>query len=250
MKRFNRVLEGAGLSEKETRVYLAISSLGEASVAAVSREASVKRPTTYLVLEELAQRGLCARKTSGRSTIYRALPAAILAEELDTKLSALRDVLPELESLARKTRAYPQLSIYEGKKGLTQIMEDTLKHGTEICGWADMDQATSGPLEDYYPKYIRKRVKNKIYVRAVFVKNKVGEVLASIGKSQLREAYLVSREDLPIRNEINIYADKIAIISHQDEVGVILQNKFMADSQRAIFNFVFRFLQSQRFPKI
>jgi hypothetical protein len=38
---------------------------------------------------------------------------------------------------------------------------------------------------------------------------------------------------------INIYDDKVAIVSHQDQVGVIIENKNIADTQRSIFNFAF-----------
>ena len=43
------------------------------------------------------------------------------------------------------------------------------------------------------------------------------------------------------KNEINIYDDKVAIISHEDQIGVIIQNKNIADTQRSIFELGFEY---------
>ena len=40
-------------------------------------------------------------------------------------------------------------------------------------------------------------------------------------------------------NEINIYDDKVSIISPKDQMGVIIQNQAIADSQRALFYMAF-----------
>lgn len=40
-------------------------------------------------------------------------------------------------------------------------------------------------------------------------------------------------------NEINVYDDKVSIISPRDQVGVIIQNQAIADSQRALFELAY-----------
>lgn len=64
-----------------------------------------------------------------------------------------------------------------------------------------------------------------------------------MGKEELREVYLVPKEKFPFENEINIYDDKVAIISHADKVGVIIQNQSIADTQKAIFKLAFEYAQ-------
>jgi len=59
-------------------------------------------------------------------------------------------------------------------------------------------------------------------------------------KQALREVYLIPKEEFYFDNEINIYDDKVAIISHEDQVGVIIQNEHIANSQRAIFKLAFQ----------
>ena len=52
------VLERVGLKGKEASVYLALLELGTASVESIAKKAGTKRPTTYLVLDDLQNRGL------------------------------------------------------------------------------------------------------------------------------------------------------------------------------------------------
>ncbi len=73
------------------------------------------------------------------------------------------------------------------------------------------------------------------------------------GKEELREIYIIPKEKFPFYNEINIYDDKVAIISHQDQGGVIIQNQFIADTQRSIFKLGFKYakiIEAKEYPEL
>ena len=72
-------------------------------------------------------------------------------------------------------------------------------------------------------------------VHAILLNNKMGQVFKDREKAEKREVHLVPADKFPMSNEINIYDDKVAIISHKDLMGVIIQNKQIADTQRSIF---------------
>ena len=76
MTKLTEQLLAYGLSEKETHVYLAALSLGAASVARIAQRANEKRPTTYLVLEDLMRKNLVANKISEYSNGYEYLKEA------------------------------------------------------------------------------------------------------------------------------------------------------------------------------
>jgi len=50
---------------------------------------------------------------------------------------------------------------------------------------------------------------------------------------------LIPENGFPFDNEINIYDDKVAIISYEDSTGVIIQNEHISNTQKSIFNFAF-----------
>ena len=166
---------------------------------------------------------------------FRALSPYSLIEDQHKKYSALEEALPELLSLNSKFVATPQMTLYEGENGIIQIMEDTLTTSTEILCWADVSLAVGTVLGDYYPSYVKKKVERKIFLRGIFCDDKLAREFKAKGKEELREVRLISKKKFPFKNEINIYDDKVAIISHEDKIGVIIQNKAIADTQRSIF---------------
>lgn len=136
----------------------------------------------------------------------------------------------------------PQMSVFRGKEGLIQVMEDTLtvKDKTLLC-WSNIELNVYTTLEDYYPTYIMKKVASRVHLKGIFNYDKSALRFKQRGKDELREVYLIPKDLYHIDNEINIYDDKVAIISHQDQVGVIIQNEHIARTQRSIFNLAFAY---------
>lgn len=251
-----QLLKNLGFSEKEATVYLTLLELNEALPAAIARKSGLKRPTTYLVLETLQARGVVSSiKKSGVLYYQASKPEVFLDKErrhvavMDQTLSTLAVALPELQALHQQYAVTPQMSVYYGKEGLIQVMEDTLTTKTELLCWANPELAYS-LLVDYYPSYIRKKVKRKIWLRGIFCQDKIAEKFKRKGKEELRDIRLISKKDYPFKNEINIYDDKVAIISHEDRVGVIIQNKNIADTQRAIFELCFKLCENSDKSKL
>lgn len=239
--RLQNILNGIGLSEKESKIYLTLLTLKEALPGIIARRSGIKRPTTYVILEQLVSKGLASHITRKGTTAYRPLDPRGLLEIQENKLTHLKHALPDLLQLHTSFIATPQMSVFEGTEGLIQIMEDTLTTSNkELLCWADVTEAVT-TLREYYPTYIAKKVKRGIWVRGVVCADKMAQRFKDKGKEELRELYLVPKKDFPFRNEINIYDDKVAIISHEDKIGVIIQNKNIADTQKAIFRLGFAY---------
>ena len=132
------------------------------------------------------------------------------------------------------------MTVFEGIAGLKRIMNDTLTSTTEILAWADIKLATES-LPDFYPEYVKERVKRGIWARAIFGDDLVAREFKKREREQLREVYLVPKRIYPFSNEINIYDSKVAVLAHEDQLGVIIQNQAIAETQRAIFRLGFEY---------
>jgi len=181
--------------------------------------------------------------------LYAARDPKLLLEEESERLQRLRNLIAELRLLIPSTgEGKPRVRYYEGYEGIVEAMDDTLRMPNKtILAWADIDLAWQ-VLGDYYPQYIRHKNERSIFVRGIFVKGRIGERFKERARIEHREVKLVSREQFPISNEINIYDDKVLIISHRDLLGVIIQSREIADTQRAIFELVWGILEG-RGPK-
>lgn len=241
MKKLHHILLAQGFSEKETRVYLALLSLQEGNPSEIARIAKVKRPTCYILLEELIQKGYVVKSPKGKTLHFRALNPTVLLERQHENYNLLKNALPSLNALVGTNSSTPHMSVFEGPAGLKEMMEQTLISKTEICYWADMTLITTTVFKNYWKTYIKKRVEKGIRSRGIISFDKVALEFKRRSKEELREVCLIPKDSFPFQNEINIYDDKVAMISHQDLLGVIIQNKRIADTQRSIFNFAYEY---------
>lgn len=234
-------LKNIGLDEREVQIYLSLLELGEAIPSVIAKRAKIKRTTTYLALERMLEKGIVSKIKKGKYYHFQAVNPHSLLEDQYKRFNDLELILPELLKLNQSYAVRPQVSFFEGKKGLIHIMEDTLKTSTEILNWSDVTLATTSILKDYYPSYISTKLKRGIWVKGICSYDPIALEFQRKGKEELRELALIPKEDFPFKNEINIYDDKVAIISHDDQIGIIIQNKAIADTQRSIFKFAFKY---------
>jgi sugar-specific transcriptional regulator TrmB len=247
-----RTLQTMGFKEKEARVYLALLELNEALPGTLSRKTGVKRSTTYLILEQLERKGLASHIKKMGHLYFQACKPELLIEaqtkkyaKAKTELESLKTILPALSHLHQDLTATPQMSVFRGKEGLIQIMEDTLtvKDKMLLC-WANTDLAVNTLLSDYHPSYLKKKIKRKIWSKCLFLNDETGIKLQNRSQKELREVRFIPKDLYYFENEINIYDDKMSIISHKDMLGVIIQNEAIANTQRTIFRFAFEYAKS------
>ena len=122
-----KVLSELGLSEKEAKVYLALLTLGEASVLSIAKTGEVKRTTVYSVLDSLKQKGLVEMVIRGLKTFYRPVDPQNLVAVIEERKRQLNKYLPDFLSLYNASGQGSYLRYYEGLPAIKTIYEDLLK---------------------------------------------------------------------------------------------------------------------------
>lgn len=139
-------LKKLNLSEKEARVYLALLELGPATPYKIAKRARLKRPTAYVIAEELVEKGLIVQMTGEKSRMYIARSPESYIEDVEQRVREAKKALPELNALQRKKSDKPNILYYEGVEGVKQAYEYKLKefHNKEIVGFfargTDLDE--------------------------------------------------------------------------------------------------------------
>ncbi|MFZ1626963.1 MAG: helix-turn-helix domain-containing protein [Candidatus Moraniibacteriota bacterium] len=138
-------LKNLGLSEKEAKIYLALLQLGPATPYQIAKKAEIKRPTAYVIAEELVEKGLIVHVPGESPKKYIARTPDSFFADAESKLQKAKSVLPELRSFQRGTAEKPSIMYYEGPEGVRQAYEYRKKelHGKEIVGFfASPEDAT------------------------------------------------------------------------------------------------------------
>lgn len=103
-----------GLTPKQSTVYLACLQLGRDTVMHIAKYAGLKRPTVYLILDELEQLGLVSRSKDIKKTIFKAEDPNRLATSLRTKQEMAENLLPSLQAIYNLDPEKPNIKIGEG----------------------------------------------------------------------------------------------------------------------------------------
>lgn len=242
------ILQKIGLSDKDSEVYLACLELGTQPASVIAKKAGLKRPTTYLILEGLLKRGLVSEYTGSNVKYFTAVSPEYLLNyvekqrrELTSHQRELEQYLPQFQSLTNPYTLSPRVRFYEGIEGVERVMDETLTAEGEILNYVDIDKwFMREDLKQYILAYAKRRADKKIPLRAIVIDSEFARKYT--GEDYPGDQSLTSRRFFPkeianFHNEINIYNNKVAIcsIGKHELLGVIIESKEIADSQRAIF---------------
>jgi len=234
------ILESIGLNEKEARIYLAALEVGSSPVSKIASKAKLNRVTAYDILEKLVKRGLINFFTKAKIKYFTATDPEIVVDEFKKRTNDLQKALPDLKRLHGDT-IHPRVRYYEGLEGIKSIYADTLKSKTEILNYGN-SQEIRAHWPTYDEDYVKKRANLQIHLRGIAIDDEYGRLVQSRDGENFREIRLVSKDKFNFSNEINIYDDKLAIISFRDElIGMIIESPEIANTQRAIFKMVWEF---------
>src|SRR3989344_2269990 len=238
-------LKNLGLSENEAKIYVAMLELGPSVVVEIARKSGINRPTAYVQIESLNKKGLVSTQARGKKQFFIAESPDKLELLIDNELknieekkNELQNFLPELLNLFNTSGQRPHVKFFEGKEGVLALQREFLKtDDTPICGITSLDNVFE-IFPEFENTYIKKRVQKKISSKTIYTSTR-GSVLKESDESSLRESKYVEPDKLPLGIDITIFKDKVAIITLKGKIsGTLIEDKEVADSFRAIFEFV------------
>lgn len=235
-------LQKLGLNDKEQEIYFALLQLEKATANQIAHKANLKRPTTYDILYRLQADGfIYETEENGKRKFVANEPKKLIDIIENQKRDLVKD-LPVLNSIFNTNPKKAKVAYFEGYEGIKQLYEDTLislKKSDEILAYVTNE--TIEYLKDYSLDYVDRRVKKGIKLRGIYQdKPELGQYLKK-DTEQLRTSKVVSDKDFPIKNEINIYADKMILITYSPEpYGILIESKEVVATQRSIFEMAWR----------
>ena len=225
-ERLERDLQAIGLSEKETRVYLAALSLGPTTAQTLAAKSTINRPTTYIMIESLVKRGLMSAVQKGKKRYFTAAEPEQLLElmagqrkELQKKEELARQMLPDLAALARGNSGKTAVRIFEGKDVFSALQRDILASGErEIY---DIATATEdGPAT---PVCLRGELRQEILKTCRVTSLQTGTASPTDKHVTVRT---LDSSTFPLQGEAVFYGTKAFLVSHaRENVSVLIDDR-------------------------
>lgn len=235
----------AGLSDKQATLYRLLLTDGEARPSTLSKKSGLKRGNVYALLKDLAFRGLVNEFEKEKVTYFRPEPpekiaSLIEAREKDVSIakSLAADLLPRLTSQWKTSIGKPVIRTYEGETGIHEVFQDIYAPKKDIVyGCVDLEHADQAFPEHILKKLIPVRIRNKVVAHSLVADSPQARQIAAQDAAQLRKTTLVDKSKYPLPAEIDVYDDKIAMLSFEkgEFIGIVIQNEAFAQSLRSIF---------------
>ncbi|HWQ59911.1 MAG TPA: helix-turn-helix domain-containing protein [Candidatus Fimivivens sp.] len=248
----NDFLSGLDFSQKESSVYLALLEIGSGKAHEIAKKTGLNRTTVYDIFETLMQKGLVSKYKKGSATYFNALePKHLLtyldrekeeqAKKIDRQKQRVFELLPQLISLQNIFNSKPKVTFFEGEKGMREAYEDTLTANGMLLAYANIETIHEG-LPNFFPEYYKRRVANKIFGRGIAPRNAKTIEQMKNNREEMRDVRFLPDADMTFTPEVNIYNDKMLIVSWKEKMAIIIESKELADLQRLTFELLWKTL--------
>jgi sugar-specific transcriptional regulator TrmB len=231
-----------GLNEKEARVYVALLESGRTSAYAIAGKAGLKKPTTYVILGQLIEKGLAVEIPRERKQLFAARPPEEFFAEAHKRLNAAEELLPDLKAL------YKQLDIgkvrtmhYDSVSGMRQALwyrADELA-GKEMIGFFGSATQASRELFNLFEEWNADFLKRGVALRGVTTFDEsIQALFEKFGDTHFKNIRFFPLDKFSGNVTICATEDFVCINLIGATQSVIVESKEFASTFRQIFELV------------
>lgn len=227
-------LREAGLTENESKVYLALLEIGPVQAGAISRKSGLHRRVVYDTIEMLIQKGLVGYIKKNNVRLFQAVSPERLKEIVKEKEARIDEVMDSMMLLYNTRKDKEETNFYKGRDGLKAVFEDMISAKNEILVLGASPLAYE-ILSFYFEWFDKRRVEKKIRERIIFNDS---DKRIRIPYADIR--YLPEKYHSPLA--VNIYGKKVAIIlwSRKNPLAIVINNAEIAEGYKKYFELLWR----------
>ncbi|MEK7648066.1 MAG: helix-turn-helix domain-containing protein [Patescibacteria group bacterium] len=226
------LLQSLGLTPLQAAVYIAALELGQSSIQDLSRKSGVKRTSIYNFITDLKTRGLITQTRKKKRLVYSAVHPEQLLEIEKTRLTELERLMPELTAIYNKSESKPRVTFYERLDGTEEVYADMLSEKKPILVYEDLEHMKSGMRPGFYSTWPGERARRGIPLKSISRDSATAREFTKHNIKLLRQTKFMTAP--PLKTEINIYGDKVALMSFRQDAPfcVLIEDRDIAQTLR------------------
>jgi len=229
-----QVLKQAGMSKKQAKIYLAAIALGETTIKEIAQKSGIRRTTIYDVIQEMIDLGYIKLTSHGARRKFLAATPEELQFIIKRRVIAIQGGLEDLIKISNVEKSKPKVWFFEGIEGLKNAFNDTLKYPEkEIYQWGSRD-ILDVLGEEWSTKYMLRRAGEKIFAKTLSPDFTDVRRYKKMDAKHYREIRLVDPKEFPLEIELDVYGNRLAMISVKDQMAVIIESKPIANTLKVI----------------
>jgi sugar-specific transcriptional regulator TrmB len=241
---YEELFRQIGLTDGETKVYLALLQLGESTIGAIVRESKVTKSKIYDILDRLIDKGFVGYVIRNGKKHFSTNNPNMILEYIDQKAEEIEKIKEEANKLilqlsARRAtmRQEKQAEMYEGFRGVKAVREElisTMKRGDEFLVLG-APKIANEKWEAWFLDFHKRRTARGVEMRIIYNSDarEYGKIRKRMKFTKVR--YLPN--DLVSPNWIDIFNDSVMFVTILKEpIGFVIRDKTLAQSFRSYFS--------------
>lgn len=238
LKKYRQQIIDLGLPEKEADIYLALLSLGSASVDGLAKETKIKRSTVYVQLQTLIEKGLISSRKEGKAVQFVAESPNNLKQvlnqylvEVEKKKVQAESLIPLLLGQFIDHGARPSVRVFEGREGLKSMRDEVLNmKGKEYYVVSALDETYKIFNQKELMEFSQKRISKGIKSYALYTSKEEIPVMAP------QEMKRVDKKMFEFATDIYIFDNKVAFTATGDSIiGIIVESAPITKTMTSLF---------------
>ncbi len=234
-----------GLTSGEARVFLSLLKLGSAKVGQIVKDSHVSYSKVYDVLDRLSAKGLVSHIILGNVRYYNAVEPYRLEEYIKSKEQEVRKqlerankVIPELAKIANRNRQNDMAEIFIGDKGIRTAYEILLRDATskDLLYYFYPFEGYHPIASPFYSRLYLFQKQKKVQQRGIAT----FDFKQSKHYAEIAKGVKMKFVDFPLPATMDIFKDKLLIISWENVIGILISSKEIAGHFRNYFDNIWK----------
>lgn len=230
------LLEEAGLTQTEAKIYLILLEQGSSLAGSISRNTGIHRRSVYDAIERLVEKGLVSYIKTNNRKYFEAADPSRLIEIIKEKEEKITQILPELNNLKDRGQEKKETLFFRGKQSLKTVFDDQIQNNEEILILGD-NVDVNNILKFYFPHFDRARKQKNIPIRMIITDEmKDNSELAKIPLAQIKYVKKPSG-----KTSFYMYGSNCSIVVWEDEPkAILIREKAISQSLKDYFEILWR----------
>ena len=240
-----KILEKAGLTSGEAKVYRALLESGTATIGDIAKKAIVSPSKIYDVIARLGRKGLILQTGEETKKYYRAAnPKQLLEymgntrEQLQQREEEVKAMLPSLEMMYKEKES---VEIFQGIAGIKRLFEMALEQTKkrETIFLLGYPKQASAIFSEYNKEYHKRRAEANVKMKIIYNKE------SWFWKKRERRMFVETKylpENIITPAFLIIFNNTVGniIVTENQKTCIVIQNKEIAESYKKYFEMLWK----------
>lgn len=239
------ILQNIGFNEKESKVYIALSELGNATVTQIALRSKLKRSITYVILEDLIKKGFASIVPGTKVNLYAAENPQNIFSNFKDRINSFKDALPIFLAIYNKSLYKPKISYYEGKEGVLEIYNKLYKEKPVyyITSLKNIAKYLPDEVESWLNSKKDTQTNNKhLYANTDYERNYVEKKIKLKKLKRSDNKYRFLPPGLIFDINISLFGDnKVELTCFENHLfSIVIESKAVYNSMKTIFDLLWQ----------